>query len=558
MPLTVSQLISEIAPQRVSQDGVISSQCPPWPADVFAICASLLEKSGAYCGIGTFSPPIAANFKTWPEEIQQIAEVWRVYWANYRQAPPAVQERWQIVQQSREVLVQDVGGRPAEKQTSRPLLHALLELTAIADESLCNAGLIPIGLRPGTDSMALFKFWLHADRLLQPQEARMGSTLCQEIHPSRARVLPKSQTPYMGLSIRSWSHHLALCPNMDVLVSWYGYGAIDFGNTSFCNLLLIPWPFEIRPNQFESLLKPKQRAEVKGVPPHVNWFRFRPGEETAVYIVSMVERLLEQARNAVGPVHVVVLPEVALRRDQFDELSRYLTNREITLISGVAEQAEPGSKLEKNYVAVSLPMPKPYGPITFYQGKHHRWQLDRNQIVRYGLSSALDPEGIWWEGIRIEEHAISFIRFRQWLSTCVLVCEDLARLEPVGLYVRTVAPDLVIALLLDGPQVQRRWPAYYATVLAQDPGSSVLTLTSLGMTKLSRAEAGYGAESDPVIALWRDAYNNKPVEVRLPRGGQAAVLSLNRRRVEEWTADGRGHFAANNPGAPVFGGINFL
>jgi len=160
MPLTVSQLISEIAPQRVSQDGVISSQCPPWPADVFAICASLLEKSGAYCGIGTFSPPIAANFKTWPEEIQQIAEVWRVYWANYRQAPPAVQERWQIVQQSREVLVQDVGGRPAEKQTSRPLLHALLELTAIADESLCNAGLIPIGLRPGTDSMALFKFWL--------------------------------------------------------------------------------------------------------------------------------------------------------------------------------------------------------------------------------------------------------------------------------------------------------------------------------------------------------------------------------------------------------------
>jgi hypothetical protein len=248
-------------------------------------------------------------------------------------------------------------------------------------------------------------------------------------------------------------------------------------------------------------------------------------------------------------------------------LSQYLNEQGITLISGVLGSAEEGgddsdeatavepSSLDQNYVAVSIPMTGKES-LFFSQGKHHRWRLDRSQIVRYGLSSTLNPEVRWWEGIKIDERTINFIRFRQWLSTSVLVCEDLARLEPVGLYVRSVAPDLVIALLLDGPQLRRRWPAYYATVLAEDPGSSVLTLTSLGMTKLSRPETGYGTEPEAVIGLWRDSYDGTPVEIRLPRGQHAAVLTLNRRRIEEWTADGRRH--SLNLGAPVFGGVNFL
>jgi hypothetical protein len=48
-----------------------------------------------------------------------------------------------------------------------------------------------------------------------------------------------------------------------------------------------------------------------------------------------------------------------------------------------------------------------------------------------------------------------------------------------------IGPNLVIALLMDGPQLENRWPARYATVLAEDPGSAVLTVTSLGMVRRS-------------------------------------------------------------------------
>jgi len=37
---------------------------------------------------------------------------------------------------------------------------------------------------------------------------------------------------------------------------------------------------------------------------------------------------------------------------------------------------------------------------------------------------------------------------------CALVCEDLARPDPVANIVRAVGPNLVIALLMDGPQTK--------------------------------------------------------------------------------------------------------
>lgn len=68
----------------------------------------------------------------------------------------------------------------------------------------------------------------------------------------------------------------------------------------------------------------------------------------------------------------------------------------------------------------------------------------------------------------------------------MLVCEDLARQDPAADLIRAVGPNLLIALLMDGPQLSGRWPARYASVLAEDPGTSVLTLTSLGMAERSR------------------------------------------------------------------------
>jgi len=94
----------------------------------------------------------------------------------------------------------------------------------------------------------------------------------------------------------------------------------------------------------------------------------------------------------------------------------------------------------------------------------------------------------------------------------------------------------VIALLMDGPQVAGRWPGRYATVVADDPGSSVLTLTSAGMSWLNKAD---GYDRSRVIALWKDAHSGRIHEIALPDDACATVLTLWASTTEEFTADGR-------------------
>jgi len=107
--------------------------------------------------------------------------------------------------------------------------------------------------------------------------------------------------------------------------------------------------------------------------------------------------------------------------------------------------------------------------------------------------------------------------------------------------VRSVGPNLVIALLMDGPQLQSRWSGRYATVLADDPRSSVLTLTCAGMVDLSN-EAYRRVHGGPAgkrsIGLWKDAKGGQ-TEIALDLGAVGMVLQLKRSSVMEWVADGR-------------------
>jgi hypothetical protein len=175
-------------------------------------------------------------------------------------------------------------------------------------------------------------------------------------------------------------------------------------------------------------------------------------------------------------------------------------------------------------------------PLAICQSKHHRWFLERSQICQYGLT--LSPTWKWWEYTLMGERSLEFIILDGWLTLAALICEDLARPDPVAEMVRAVGPNLVIALLQDGPQLTSRWPARYATVLADDPGSSVLTLTGLGMALLSRPPA---KPVSRVVALWKEA-NGHPVEIELPSGADALVLCLSREKERQWTADGRQDF----------------
>ena len=104
---------------------------------------------------------------------------------------------------------------------------------------------------------------------------------------------------------------------------------------------------------------------------------------------------------------------------------------------------------------------------------------------------------------------------------------------------------------MDGPQTKERWAARYATVLADDPGCSVLSLTSLGMTQLSRPRAE--PLRSRVVALWKDRFNGA-TEIELPRGDEAIAISLSTRYDEEFTADGRGD--GSNAAFPILSGVH--
>jgi hypothetical protein len=109
------------------------------------------------------------------------------------------------------------------------------------------------------------------------------------------------------------------------------------------------------------------------------------------------------------------------------------------------------------------------------------------------------------------------------------------RPDPVTDVVRSIAPTLVVALLLDGPQLAARWPARYASVLADDPGCSVLTLTALGMTQRSQPP---GHAPSRGIALWKDRHRGLQ-QIALAEGAHAVALTAHVRTVQIPSADGR-------------------
>jgi hypothetical protein len=94
---------------------------------------------------------------------------------------------------------------------------------------------------------------------------------------------------------------------------------------------------------------------------------------------------------------------------------------------------------------------------------------------------------------------------------------------------------VVVTPLLDGPQLTSRWAARYASVLADDPGSAVLTLSSYGMVQRSRPN---GRDASAVIALWKDPARGTR-EITLESGAQGVLLTACGDRATRRSADGR-------------------
>ena len=538
--MTLGELMQSLDPRIWTSD-----QPPYWPPDLFAVAAVALHKCGGYRRVVKQWPPqtgkpFRARYRTaneWADFIKDVGVRWRESSSRRRKPPEEVQQWWAYISARRGVTLHQVSNNGS-------LCDALLQLCAAADEA-CEG----VGIAAGPHSSE-HSLEFEANTLL----FREGATLCKRVDSSRARVLPKMHSPRNGLTIRSLSHNLALIPSGEVTPNWYRLQTYHKqtappDQSHSLNLLVIPWPDVVTPAQFKSAV-PKG-GQLQNMPDKFGFFTYVP--RPSPQLGKVVSDLFAQASALVGRIDGVIFPELALNAHQYRTVAQRILRNRAFLISGIAETPTRDHELGANSLAFDVPITADIH-VSLKQYKHHRWKLDKGQIGQYGIATELDPRTEWWEHIRLESRTLTFVSLRPWLTMTTLICEDLARQDPVADLVRAVGPNLVIALLLDAPQLATRWPARYATVLADDPGCSVLTVTSLGMSELSRP---FGVEPrSRVVALWKDAQRGIPVEIELPKDKFAAVLNLTVENAEEYTADGRSDGGAT--GYPVLSGVHFV
>lgn len=491
----------------LAERGVAFPSCPRWPADVFAVATSLLARAGAYASILNSWPPAGAK-KPWTGEVKRIARGWRQDW---QKTPSEIVSGWNFLGGYDRLPVHEICH-------DKSLIEQLVLLSSVADETCVHVG-IPIQWKSlgRTES----EFYLKAQRLIRPK-AR-GSTLCERISPTRVRVLPKMHTPQSGMTIRSLSLNLALVLSDEIVPKWHFLPQPLQGDAF--NVLVVPWPFVIPNGSIHEC--EANSDELGNMPPHFGFFTFDPvsGDGPA----PLIEKLLQSRALKGERIHALVLPELALTPSQFDSLAVVAKSRDMHLIAGVCVQRGPG-EFSKNEVRFASP-----DYVTFAQQKHHRWKLNDKQIKAYKLGHYLDPTREWWEHIDISSREFNFFALGDGLVISALICEDLARPDPVGDLLRAVGPNMVFALLMDGPQVDWRWPGRYAASLAEDPGSSVLSVTSLGMSLRSKRPKN---DRSRVAALWRSPSGQwKEIEIAEPYN--AVLLSFDRRKKQEWAVDGR-------------------
>lgn len=231
--------------------------------------------------------------------------------------------------------------------------------------------------------------------------------------------------------------------------------------------------------------------------------------------------------------------------------------RKVLLVSGITDDTDKVTQQPVNSCRIRLgnETAREETREAYRQAKHHRWCLDRSQVLQYDLGGQIPSTKRSWENSHIGKRDVFFATIGGWLTFSVLICEDLARQDPIAETLRSVGPSLVIALLMDGPQLASRWSARYASVLADDPGTSVLTVTSLGMCVRSRPTGPVPFKPSRVIALWKDKlYGFR--EIALPEKMAGCVLSLSFESREEFTADGRSD--SRRTQVPVFSGISVI
>lgn len=519
---------------------------PILPADLFAFTAYLLDNSGAYhhiapeTGLLQSARQIVID-RVFRRRVVRAGQSWREADAPPGRLPPPplrVRELWAVLE---EYADEPIYWQLSPDDDCPEWWSPVIELFMIADEASQELGFDSNSPFFAPIAEAFFAEDLNSGRLFR--RLQHAPTTLSTADPSVVCVMAKSRTPSVGCTLRSLSHHLALLPGQGAVRARWVTPPFHFDEVEAdtLGLLLVPFPFKIAAEAFVA------SGDHRG---QWGWFEVEqlwiPEPEELTERREFVDYILELvrvARRHGKRVDGVVLPELALDYRLFRLLARALSeDAEVDfLIAGVSDTRE-GRR--GNFVAIApffligrdTDRKRGLEQLFLIREKHHRWKLTESQIEAYQLESSLRPNRNWWEHLDLLGRSLDLFVYRGDTSLTTMVCEDLARVDPCQSVLRSIGPNLVIALLMDGPQLNGRWPARYATVLADDPGSSVLTFTSLGL--IERQNARKVLPQSSAIALWKDEANGVQ-QLDLPRDSDAIFLQLSADSKTEHTLDGR-------------------
>ncbi len=547
---TIGETLARLFPGG-TRPGTRNWRCMPhFPTDVFAAAALLLDRGDVYRAVAPFGPPrhLRSRHLVFDETERrswiEAGEAWRHAGLDKPGALARIAPYWKVLWAYRDEPL----NRDQDRTDVPRWWKAALALLVIADEACAG-----IGFDAGIENaiaepiFAVIEGDSHVtepigtdDRHRRYRESL--DSLCVMADPYSVRVLPKARTPGVGCTLRTLSRHLALLPPRGTVeLSWLRNPAPVRRDGDALNILAIPLPYALPAGCFRPIV-------TEDSPAHADWGWFdidqswlrheRDKKAAAGQLSDFVRALIERAENDTGAIHGVIFPELALDWPIYDKIVRALCEHAPNVEFLVAGSSGDCSDALGNFVLTTT-FHEHEGrrrAITYSRAKHHRWRVDGSQIREYGLGSALDPHKTWWEGNDVVARQAGLNVFRERSVFSVMICEDLARSEPCHGPLRSIGPNLVFVLLMDGPQIPQRWPARYATTLADDPGSSVLTLTCLGLMERTNA-MGRRAENRSV-GLWKDDVSGA-IPLHLPRGAHGLVITLSGKQVRDATLDGR-------------------
>ncbi|SAL59788.1 hypothetical protein [Caballeronia humi] len=511
--------------------------CPIWPPDLFAVTGLIIDLSGCYTEA---SPDRAAlrQHEVYIEDVRVIATSWE----SMLSPPKEVEALWrELVSFHGQVAISDIC-------RNKSAVATLLKLFAIADEASMG-----MGWDASASGEALTEFasivMLNSLHGAEPpfKLPYWPTSLAGMVSPDVVIVLPKAITTTKGCTIRSLSHHLALLPCRSTIEPSWSLVSRDRSDATDIRLLLIPFPFEVSDNCFRLSVPKTKLANGTSFAAFFEleqkWLTDVDGRISGKQLAKdLVLPLVEQAKAKAGGVvpHGIVLPECALSADVAKELVEAIASTGVEFVTTGVLDFDSNSRRWLNQ-AKTFAYVGSLGAVELTQNKHHRWRIDKVQATQYGLDFDPDPSNDqWWEDIGVTHRTLPFYAIRADMTMVTLICEDLARMDPAMNAIRAVGPNLVIALLMDGPQSAKRWPGRYAGVLADEPGCAVLTLTCAAM--MDRSNRGWTGDVHRTVALGSQADGRKE-EIELSENATGMLLVVTSQSKHQTTLDNRSDWA---------------